>query len=194
MAPPILCNLLWERLYINPSERFGVCWCRCCLGRMVPGPWGSRGWERFVPEGTRCCEEAWLARGWFCRWCGKDGDTGTFEAARGIYGGISRDFMDMPSWCECGWELRGWVNYNLASCGSCWWACTQQLVAFFLKLLGPWSEIHDNIFLCLIEGPCWAARPADEEADILWMLEQIREFGLSIACKSVPCNLLPPLN
>jgi hypothetical protein len=67
-------------------------------------------------------------------------------------------------------------------------------VAFFLKLLGPWSEIHDNIFLCLIEGPCWAARPADEEADILWMLEKIREFGLSIACKSVPCNLLPPLS
>ena len=147
-----------------------------------------------MPEGTRCCEQAWLARGWFCRWRGKDSDTGTFEAARGIYGGISRDFMDMPSWCECGWELRGWVNYTLASRGSCWWVCTQQLVAFFLKRLGPWSEIHDNTFLCLIEGPCWAARPADEEADILWILEQIREFGLSVACKSVPDNLLPPLN
>ena len=119
MASRITCNLVWERLHRLPSDRDGVCWCRSCTIREVPGPYGSPGWELFVPEGQTCCTEAWLARGWFCRWCGKDETTGYCEAASGIYGGLFWDVYDHQSYCECGWELHGWTNLSLASCGSC---------------------------------------------------------------------------
>ena len=171
----IVCNLVWERLYVVPPNRLGICWCRQCLFEMVPGPYGSPGWDRFVPEGQTCCTEAWAARGWFCRWCGKDHATGSEEAARGIYGGRFWDFWGMPEHCECGEELRGWTNFNLASCGSCWWVCTQQLVGRLLQLLGPWSPIHDCIWMCLIEPPQWNCSREEELAACAWMLDRIRD-------------------
>ena len=176
MAPRITCNLVWERLYRLPSDRDGVCWCRSCTIRQVPGPYGSPGWELLVPEGQTCCTEAWLARGWFCRWCGKDETTGYCEAASGIYGGLFWDFDDHPSYCECGWELQGWTNFNLASCGSCWWVCTKQLAGRLLQLFGPWSDIHDSIWMCLIESPTWGVAREDAVAARAWMLDRVREL------------------
>ena len=129
-----------------------------------------------MPEGQTCCTDAWLTRGWFCRWCGRDETTGFSEASSGIYGGLFWGFVDHPSYCECGWELQGWTNFNLASCGSCWWVCTKQLAGRLLQLFGPWSDIHDSIWMCLIESPTWGVAREDAVAARAWMLDRVREL------------------
>ena len=193
MTPRITCNLEWERRYRTPSESiFSDCWCRSCRYAKVPGPYGGRGWERLVPEGQACCTEAWLGRGWFCRWCGRDEETGSKQAARGIYGGLSWDFFDCPSSCECGWELRAWGNFNLASCGSCWWICTLQLKARLFRLLGGgWSHIHELIWMFLIEAPQWGCDREEAVAARTWLLARIREYGLQSAGQAPLCQLSP---
>jgi len=191
MTPRITCNLLWEQQCRTPSERiYSDCWCRSCRFVRVPGPYGRRGWERLVPEGQACCTEAWLARGWFCRWCGRDEETGSKQAARGIYGGLSWDFFDCPSSCECGWELRAWGNFNLASCESCWWICTLQLKASLIRLLGGgWSQIHELIWMFLIEAPQWGCGRKEAVAARTWMLARIRNYGLQSEGQAPFCQL-----
>ena len=153
------------------------CWCQYCRRQKLFGTWGTTGWERFVHHGTTCCKQAWLSRGWFCRWCGRDGDSGNFEAAHGIYGERNCSFLFKPSYCECGWQLAGWKNFNFSSCGPCWAVCTQQLVRYFIKLFGHWMEIHDLIWKFLIVCPAWGCVSDLENAACSWMLGQIRDFG-----------------
>ena len=124
-----------------------------------------------------CCRGAWLLQGWLCRYCGRDAEIGPEEAARGIFGGRSHDWNDMPSFCECGWELRGWTNFNYSSCGSCYWVLTMQLVRRLLQDFGPWSQIHDNIFECLLEPPCYGVRPAEAASERAKDLESVRLYG-----------------
>ena len=193
MTPRITCNLLWEKRYRIPSERvYLVCWCPSCRFEKVPGPYGRRGWEAFVPRGQVCCTEAWLARGWFCRWCGRDEETGSKQVARGIYGGLYWDFFECPSFCECGWELRAWGNFNLASCGSCWWICTLQLKARLFRLLGGgWSPIHELIWMFLIEAAQWGCDQKEAAAARTWMLARIRDYGRQSAGQAPLCQLPP---
>ena len=150
-----------------------------------------RGRKRFLDDADRCCEPAWLSRGWCCRSCGKTGDAGSFQAACGIYGGRFWARAYMPSGCECGWELKGWNNFNWASCGSCWWVCTVQLVSRLMELLGPWSEIHDCIWLCLIESPQWGVDLEEAMLAQLILLAQVREYGRFAETVPALCKVSP---
>ena len=128
----------------------------------------------FLPEDQRCCQLAWLAHGWSCKVCGASSRSGSYWAARGIYGG--RFLTSTPPWwCECGSELGN--NKNMSSCGSCWWLCTVQLVCWLMELLGPWSEIHDNIWTCLVEVPHWGYGLLEADRSRQIVLAEVREYG-----------------
>ena len=77
--------------------------------------------------------------------------------------------------------VRMWVgirkNKNMSSCGSCWWLCTVQLVCWLMELLGPWSEIHDNIWTCLVEVPHWGYGPLEADRSRQIVLAEVRECG-----------------
>ena len=128
---------------------------------MPPLPAGEGVWAldgRSVPEQKeswvrKCCQEGWLARGWFCRWCGRDEDSGWQGAARGIFGDRAKEREDVRrgfGYCACGCCLG--FDWNYGSCRACYWVLTRQLVRRLLELCGSWSPIHDRIFLFLI-GP-----------------------------------------
>ena len=44
--------------------------------------------------------------------------------------------------------MRKW---NCVSCPSCYWVLTRQLVRHLLEQFGPWSHIHESIFIFLIQ-------------------------------------------
>ena len=79
----------------------------------------------FLPEDQRCCQLAWLAHGWSCKVCGASSRSGSYWAARGIYGG--RFLTSTPPWwCECGSELGKkqkyvilWVLLVALHCAAC---------------------------------------------------------------------------
>ena len=121
----------------------GVFWA--LDGRSVPEQKDS--WVR------KCCQEGWLARGWFCRWCGRNEDSGWQGAARGIFGDRAKEREDVRrgfGYCACGCCLG--FDWNYGSCRACYWVLTRQLVRRFVERFGSWSHIHDSIFLFLI-GP-----------------------------------------
>ena len=43
-------------------------------------------------------------------------------------------------------------RWDYVSCRSCYWVLTRQLVRRLLEVFGPWSHIHELIFLFLIES------------------------------------------
>jgi hypothetical protein len=55
---------------------------------------------------------------------------------------------------------------------------THQLVKFFLKLIGPWAEVHDLIFKFLVDSPTWVVPPSERESARGWVLSHIRSFGV----------------
>ena len=191
-------NLLWQwqRRFQEPVVRVheARCWCYVCRFKKVPGPYGRPGWEALVPSGQSCCKEAWLARGWFCRWCGRDEATGSKQAARGIYGGLINSFYDCPDFCECGWELRAWGKFNLASCGSCWWVCSLQLNTWLCRLLGGgWSSIHELIWMFLIEAAQWGCDKQEAAATRNWLLARIRDYRRPSSGPASRCQRLSML-
>jgi len=151
-----------------------VCWCRRCRRTLMPGPYG---WLWPADDVRFCCRDSWLARGWFCRWCGRDDHSGTELATWGVYGSRSSDIHVAPSWCECGWELQGWRYFNWASCGSCWTVCTRQLVHRLWELLDYWSEPHELIFAFLVDTPAYTLPQHEQKAACDWVLGQIRDMG-----------------
>lgn len=125
------------------------CWCRQCTRRKVLVP-PVHPWRHEEPR--TCCTDAWIARAWFCRWCGRDWLTGRHSTAYGIYGGRDNNWQDPPSHCACGWELWAWTNFNYSCCGSCYWVTTIQLVQHLhAKFECWWSKIHERFFDFLIE-------------------------------------------
>ena len=121
-----------------------VCWRRHCRQGHVPRPYGYPP-EQPAHQVRSCCKDSWLARGWFCRWCGRDELTGFYNTHRGIYGSC-HPFVagSLGSWCACGFKFpERWLYFNWTSCGSCWMVMTQQLIRFFAKWIGPWSEAQD---------------------------------------------------
>jgi hypothetical protein len=171
-VPYMTCQLV----FWPPSKRAGVCWCRKCVREHVPGPYGQPGGDRLVFAGELCCTDSWLARNWFCRWCGRDGVTGSDKAALGIYGKRWAG-RDGPSHCECGWPLLGWTKFNLSACGSCWWVCTQQLGSHLIHLLGAWSQIHETIWMYLLVPPQWGFPPENDARAMAWMVARIRDHS-----------------
>ena len=148
------------RLDLWPAEGGGeICWCRRCRRRHVPGPYGWPAEEWPAHQIRSCCKDRWLSGGWFCRWCGRDEQTGREQASWGIYGSGYN-----LGWCECGLKFcQRWNYLNWSSCGSCWMVVTHQLVKFFLKLIGPWAEVHDLIFKFLVDSPTWVVPPSERE-------------------------------
>ena len=55
---------------------------------------------------------------------------------------------------------------------------THQLVKFFVKLIGPWSEVHDLIFQFLIDSPSWGYPPIDIQQCCDWVVSHIREIAV----------------
>ena len=55
---------------------------------------------------------------------------------------------------------------------------THQLVNFFLKLIGPWAEVHDLIFKFLVDSPTWFVPPSERESACGWVLYNIRRLGV----------------
>ena len=52
-----------------------------------------------------------------------------------------------------------------------------QLVCWLMELLGPWSEIHDNIWTCLVEVPHWGYGPLEADRSREIVLAEVREYG-----------------
>ena len=157
--PPMDC-LLNE---LQPEEGGPeICWCSQCRRSHVPGPYGWPAEEWSAHQVRSCCKDSWLADGWFCRWCGRDERSGFQKASWGIYGSGYRLTKKTLGWCECGWKFcQRWNYFNWSSCGSCWMVITHQLVKLFLKLFGPWEEVHDLIFKFLIDSPSWVFPPSE---------------------------------
>ena len=127
----------------------------------MPGPSGRSSDAPAEPWVRTCCLDGWLQRGWSCRRCRRDAHSGRRAAARGIYGGRANDCWGMPSQCACGRELH---SFNYASCRSCYWVLTRQLIRRFLDLLGPWTPLHEHIFSFLIEARTFLGDPRGEPA------------------------------
>ena len=150
----------------------GLCWCfKCRWERGRPELDGRPGPEQAVPWFRTCCQDGWLARGWFCRGCGRDEASGRHIAARGIYGCLGCWQMSCLSQCVCGRELPV-RNWHYFSCPSCYWVLTRQLVRHLLEQFGQWSHIHERIFSFLIED--WFPRSKG--------LAEVRKHGL-LQCK-----------
>ena len=171
MVPPV-CMLRMGREYAWD------CWCRGCTRRKVPGPYGWHGPALAQPVVRACCRDAWVARGWFCRWCGRDSYSGWQETARGIYGGLHKDWEDMPDHCACGSRLRSWQNY--AACGGCYWVITIQIVRRFHNLFRGWSEIQELIFMCLIDSALCCQTDSEEATYREQDLQDVRRYGLQL--------------
>ena len=156
----------------------------------MPGPYGRRAFpfpgQAAEPIFLTCCQDGWLARGWFCRWCGRDEESGRQETARGIYDGRSNDWSDMPSHCECGYELQGWNNLNVTSCGSCYWVLTRQFVRHLLEVIGPWSHIHERIFIFLIESRTYSDTESNDAMSRAEDLAEVRLYGLHSMNAGIP--------
>ena len=165
--PPLFCTE-------GPSR----CWCRCCRRGKVRGPYGRRGRNQAESWVRTCCLDSWLTRGWFCRWCGRDEDSGWQGAARGVYGtrGKEMDFSRDSLRCACGWRFRSLWNWG--SCRACYWVLTRQLVRRFVERFGSWSHIHDSIFRFLIETH-WSG--GDHSTDAMFradVLAEVQQQGL----------------
>jgi hypothetical protein len=95
--PPMDC-LLNE---LQPEEGGPeICWCRQCRRSHVPGPYGWPAEESSAHQVRSCCKDSWLADGWFCRWSGRDEQTGSEQASWGIYGSGHR------------FAKKSWVGVN----------------------------------------------------------------------------------
>ena len=46
-----------------------------------------------------------------------------------------------------------------------------------MELLGPWSEIHDNIWTYLVEVPHWGYGPLEADRSRQIVLAEVREYG-----------------
>ena len=55
---------------------------------------------------------------------------------------------------------------------------TQQLIRFFAKWLGPWSEAQDKIFLFLVDIPCSRIPWSFIGSTCQLLLSRIREVGI----------------
>ena len=55
---------------------------------------------------------------------------------------------------------------------------THQLVKFFVKLIGPWSEVHDLIFQFLIDSPSWVYSPIEIQECCDWVVYHIRKIAV----------------
>ena len=56
---------------------------------------------------------------------------------------------------------------------------THQLVKFFLKLMGPWAEVHDLIYKLLLDSPTWCWSPSERQGASGWALHHIRCLGVN---------------
>ena len=143
----------------------GLCWCfKCRWERGRPDLDGRPGPEQAGPWVRTCCQDGWLARGWFCRCCGRDSASGRHIARLGIYGYY---WSLCVSQCVCG-RVLPLHNWNSVSCPGCYWVLTRQLVRHLLEQFGPWSHIHERIFSFLI----------DEGSDWLTGFAEVRQHGL----------------
>jgi len=126
------------------------CWCRRCRRKKVPGAYRRSSPGEAEPWVRTCCLDSWLSRGWFCRWCGRDQDSGREGAVQGIYGNRQGAEVHRPYKCNiCGTSLPSTINSG--SCRACYWVLTRQLVRRLVARFGRWSEIHDSIFCFLTE-------------------------------------------
>ena len=124
-----------------------ACFCSLCgWERRRPELYGRPGPEQAGPWVRTCCQDGWLARGWFCRWCGRDQFWGGQGILRGIYGAVLHSPMLCRKYCVCGNQLPIF-DWKYISCRSCYWVLTRQLVRHLLEQFGPWSHIHDSIFI-----------------------------------------------
>ena len=110
---------------------------------------------------------------------GRDEGSGRREAAGGIYGGRAndREFGQECDGCACGEYFR-WTNWNHASCRSCYCVLTRQLARRFLELFGSWSDIHDRIFIFLIETQFIGEDPSTDALYRADGLAEARRCGL----------------
>ena len=173
----------WWHIFFSPGP--SECWCRACRRELAPGPYGGSDPDQAEPWVRGCCQDGWLAKGWCCRWCGRDEDSGRQGAARGIYGGRAnyRESGLESLYCACGLKFP-YTKWNYASCRSCYWVLTRQLVRRFLKVFGPWTQIHDSIFLFLIET---RFNHEDPSTDVLYRadgLAEVRQHGLRLGSAS----------
>ena len=126
------------------------CWCRRCRRKKVPGAYRRSTPGEAEPWVRTCCLDSWLSRGWFCRWCGRDQDSGREGVVQGIYGNRQGAEVHRPYKCSvCGTSLPSTINSG--SCRACYWVLTRQLVRRLVARFGRWSEIHDSIFCFLTE-------------------------------------------
>ena len=70
---------------------------------------------------------------------------------RGIYGCMLHTPELCRKYCVCGQELP-WFDWRCIFCRSCYWVLTRQLVRHLLEQFGPWSHIHESIFIFLIQA------------------------------------------
>ena len=144
----------------------------------MPDP-GRLGPEEAGPWVRTCCKDGWLERGWFCRWRGRDKLSGAKAGVRGIYGFRFRWPVHIRSHCVCGHEIPA-LQGKYVSCPSCYWVLTRQLVRHFLEQFGPWSHIHESIFIFLMEDfdprrptrRCTGGRPLRSSFELTGRIEE----------------------
>jgi hypothetical protein len=158
----------------------------------------------------QCCADAWLARGWVCWSCTRDGNSGTEYNWRGPFGmrmlrlepkpGREGCFnwIFVPEECECGEMLFEWDGWHYrSSCPSChcWGILT--VCGFLTDTFGPWSEVHKCIFACLFlpeffNGTHVQSHNRSElfEAWLLWVYERFGREDRRTAKRCVPPQLL----
>ena len=66
----------------------------------------------------------------------------------------------------------------MASCGSCYWVLTRQLVRHLLEVIGPWSHIHERIFIFLIESRTYGDSLSNDARYRAEDLAEVRLYGL----------------
>ena len=155
----------------------------------------------------QCCTDAWLARGWSCWFCNRDGNSGTEYNWRGPFGMRILTLEPKPgregrfNWnydpteCDCGEELVSW--YHRSSCPSChcWGILT--VCGFPTDTFGPWSEVHKCIFACLFVPEFFIStvvnrlnRSEFSEAWLLWVYEHFGQEDRRAAKRCVPPQVL----
>ena len=125
---------------------------------------------------THCCKESWLARGWHCWTCGRNGNTGTENNWRGPFGrrylllenrpGRSDNFrwyMD-PDQCDCGVIFSLSTFHGRSTCSSCHSWGIIVLCRFLNDTFGPWCDVHEFVFSRLYVRPMkiWSLRSTSE--------------------------------
>ncbi len=147
-----------------------------------------------------CCKDLWLANGWHCWICNRNGKTGAKDNWRGPFG-VRRVESEphprrgftlnaLPETCAGCDHVFEWVFYRpRSSCTFCHTLGVRTVCHFLTHTFGDWGDVHQLVFAYLFV-PVWQGFPGSTSLDcsgLVDWLEWIRKtFGEERVTGKIP--------